>query len=65
MPRRLVVWSDADFAGCKRTRKNTSGGMVAFGEHCAKTRSNTQGIVALSSMEAEFYGIVKAGSMGL
>ena len=26
MPESVVVWSDTDFAGCKRTRHSTSGG---------------------------------------
>jgi hypothetical protein len=65
MPEEIVVWSDTDFAGCKKTRRSTSGGVVMFGSHCVKTYSSTQDIVALSSGEAEFYGIVKAGSYGL
>ena len=36
-----------------------------IGSHCIKTYSSTQDIIALSSGEAEFYGIVKAGSHGL
>ena len=36
-----------------------------LGQHCVKTWSSTQAIVALSSGEAEFYGVVKAGSVGL
>ena len=65
MPSKVVVWSDTDFAGCRRTRKSTSGGVVMFGSHCLKTYSHTQETVALSSGESEFYGIVKAATMGL
>ncbi len=36
-----------------------------IGSHCIKTHSSTQGIIALSSGEAEFYGIDQAGSHGL
>ena len=36
-----------------------------LGQHCIKTYSSTQGIIAISSGEAEFYGIVKAASVGL
>ncbi len=39
MPETLVVWSDADFAGRKRTRRSTSGGVVMFGNCCVKTYS--------------------------
>ena len=35
------------------------------GTHCIKTWSSTQGIIALSSAEAEYYGIVKAASQGI
>ncbi len=37
MPEKLVVWSDTDFAGCRRIRQSTSGGVVMFGGHCLKT----------------------------
>ena len=36
-----------------------------FGGHCVKTYSQTQETIALSSGESEFYGIVKAATMGL
>ncbi len=59
------MWSDTDIAGCRRTRCPTSGGVVTFGKHCIKTYSQTLETVALSSGESEFYGIVKAATMGL
>ncbi len=61
LPETFVVWSDTDFAGCRRTRRSTSGGVITFGSHCLKTCSSTQDI-APSSGKTEFYGIVKAGS---
>ena len=30
--RNIYVWVDTDFAGCMKTRKSTSGGIVMFGE---------------------------------
>lgn len=36
-----------------------------FGGHCIKHWSSTQAIIALSSGEAEYYGLVKAASAGL
>ena len=36
-----------------------------FGEHTIKTWSTTQAVIALSSGEAEYYGIVKGASAGL
>ena len=36
-----------------------------LGQHCFKHWSSTQAIIALSSGEAEYYGVVKASSVGL
>ena len=36
-----------------------------IGNNCLKNWSSTQAIIALSSGEAEFYGVVKASSIGL
>ena len=63
--RKIDVWVDTDYAGCKRTRKSTSGGMVLLGTHLIKGWSTTQAVIALSSGEAEYYGIVKGASTGL
>ncbi len=63
LPEKVAAWSDADFAGCKRTRRSTAGGVVTFGSHCIKTYSQTQETIALSSGESEFYGTVKAAAM--
>ena len=65
MPKDLEVWVDTDFAGCRRTRKSTSGGMVMLGSHLLKSWSTTQDAVALSSGEAEFYGIVEGATQGI
>ncbi len=43
--------------------KSTNGGALTFGKHCAKSWSTTQSVIALSSGEAEYYGIVKGGSV--
>ena len=58
-------WSDSDWAGCIETRKSTSGGVVMHGDHCIKTWSSTQDVIALSSGEAEYYALVKTGSQCL
>ena len=29
----LVIWTDTDFAGCRRTRKSTNGGVAMIGNH--------------------------------
>ena len=48
-----------DFAGCRRTRKSTNGGYVMHGIHRIKSWANTQTVIAISSGEAEYYGVVK------
>ena len=59
------VWTDSDWAGDRLQRKSTSGGVVRLGEHCIKMWSSTQKSIALSSGEAEFYALVKGGSIGI
>ena len=61
------VWVGTDYAGCKRTRKSTSGGVIRFGSHLIKSWAVAQSVIALSSGEAEYYGLVKGSSnaMGL
>ena len=61
----VAMWTDTDFAGCRRTRKSTSDGVAMLGNHMVKTWCSTQSIVSLSSGEAEYYGIVKGSSIGL
>ncbi len=63
LPKKVVIWSDMDFAGCGRTRKSTSRGVDMFGSRCLKTCSQTQDTIALSSRESEFYGILTAATM--
>ena len=58
-PDALEVYVDTDHAGCLETRKSTSGGVVMHGCHGIKTWSATQQVIALSSGEAEYYGMVK------
>jgi hypothetical protein len=61
----LEVYTDSDWAGCRKTRRSTSGGVVMVGRHVVKTWSRTQKVVALSSGEAEMIAAVKGLSEGL
>ena len=61
----LQVYSDANWAGCRKTRKSTSGGGIMKGRHLLKAWSRNQNIVALSSAESEFHATVKAAMEGL
>ena len=61
----LDVYTDSDWAGCRTTRKSTSGGLVVLGGGVVKSWSKTQGPVALSSGEAEYYSMVKGTIEGM
>ena len=61
----IDVYTDTDWAGCVKTRKSTSGGGLVLGSHLIKSWSSTQSAIALSSGEAEYYGAVRAGGIGL
>jgi hypothetical protein len=62
---RILVYVDSDWAGCKSTRKSTSGGAITWGGGLLKSWSRTQGCVSLSSGEAEFYAAIKGGAEGI
>ena len=55
----MKVYTDADWGGCKKTRKSTSGGVVMKGDHCIKFWSKTQANIVLSTAEAELVALVK------
>ena len=57
--RPMTLFTDSDWAGCRKTRKSTSGGAIMIGTHCVKAWSSTQGPIALSSAEAECYSMVE------
>ena len=57
--------TDSDWAGCRYTRRSTSGGVAMHGAHYLKHWSKNQGGVALSSAEAELYAQVKGCTEGL
>jgi hypothetical protein len=61
----IDVYSDSDWAGNKITRKSTSGGVASISGGALKHWSSTQGTVAMSVGEAEYYAMVKAAAEGL
>ena len=65
MPRSIDAFTDASWAGCKVSRKSTSGGAMMWGKHFIKSGSKTQPIISLSSGEAELHGAVKAATEGI
>ena len=58
----ITTYSDADWAGCRVTRKNTTGGCIKIGGHCVTGWSKTQTLVALYSGESELYALLKASA---
>ena len=58
-PKKFDVYTDSDFAGCKTSRRSTSGGVVMHGSHCIRHWSTTQSTLSLSSGESELHGIAK------
>ena len=56
----LDVYSDSDWAGCRRTARSTTGGAIMRGSHCIRSWSSTQKFVTLSSAEAELMAAVRA-----
>ena len=65
VPTGIQVYVDTDYAGCRRTRRSTNGGLILHGGHLLKTWATTQTVVALSSGEAEYYGVAKGLCEGL
>ena len=53
------VYTDADWAGDKGTRRSASGYFTLVGGNLVSWRSKKQKVVALSSAEAEFRGIAR------
>ena len=62
---RIESWSDTDHAGCIRTRKSLSGCALMLGGSTVSTYCKGQAVIALSSGEAEYYGLVSATSQML
>ena len=58
----VTAYTDSDWAGCIRTARSTSGGIVSIGGRIIKTHSRQQKTVALSSAEAELYAMVAASA---
>ena len=59
-PKTLYVYTDTDWAADELTRKSVSGIVERYGSHMLDCSVAKQSLVAFSSGEAEFYGIVRA-----
>ena len=58
----LKGYSDSDWAGCRVSRKSTTGGCLTWNGHLVKSWCRNQSTVATSSGEAELYAATKCGS---
>ena len=58
----MTVYSDSDWAGCKKTAKSTSGGVIQRGSLYIRSWSSTQKCVTLSSGEAELVAMVRTST---
>ena len=61
----VTTYTDSDWAGCMKTAKRTSGGIVMVGGHMIKSYSKQQKTIALSSAEAELHAMVAASAEAL
>ena len=52
-PGRIAAWSDSEFAGCHKSRKSTSAGVLMLGGHVIKSWATNQAVIAVSSGKAE------------
>ena len=62
--RQVTVLVDSDWAGCRTTRRSTSGGVLKVGRHVLRTWSSTQATFATSSGEAELIAMFEGASKG-
>ncbi|XP_021321734.1 uncharacterized protein LOC110437585 [Sorghum bicolor] len=61
----LIVYSDADWAGCPDSRRSTSGYCVYLGDNLASWSSKRQTIVSRSSAEAEYRAVAILSIIGV
>ena len=61
----FVVFTDSDYEVAWERRKSTSSSKLLCGSHMPRSTSTTQAVIALSSGESEFCGLVKGTSAGL
>lgn len=59
-PQTLKGYTDADWAGCRDTRRSTAGYLFNIGSGAISWQSKRQSVVALSTCEAEFLGQIQA-----
>ncbi|CAE7574182.1 GIP, partial [Symbiodinium microadriaticum] len=61
----LEVCSDADWSGCKTTRKSVSSCAILWDNMLLYSHSKTQKVISLSSAESEYNSLVSAAAEGI
>ena len=64
-PSIVHAYVESDWAGCRRSRKSTSGGILYVGRTAVRAWSSNQAVITLSSGEAEYYSALKGASSAL
>ena len=64
-PTVVEAFVGSDWAGCRKSRKSTSGGILYLGGVAVRAWSSNQNVIALSSGEAEYYAALKGASSAL
>ena len=64
-PSMLTVLADADWAANTETRRSTDCVHIYLGGHLLESTSCSQQLVALSSGESEFYGVIRGAAAGI
>ena len=59
-PVQIVSYSSSDWAGCRKSRKSTSGSLVSVFNVNLQSASRIQGSVAHSSAGSELYAMIQA-----
>lgn len=64
-PNDRSIMADTDVAGCRGTRRSTSGGVALYGSDCVRRWSSAHTTIALSSDEAGLGGLCTGASQGI
>ena len=64
-PGELWNYTDSDWATDEQTRRSMSCSVERFGKHMVESSCGRQSLVALSSAEAEFYGMITGAPSGV
>ena len=64
-PKCISTYVDNDFAGCRLTRRSTTGMVQMVGGHAVKHTSNLQGGTGLNVSGCEYYGLTHGAAHGL